>query len=937
MALAGAIITMLPINLLAQDADAEDEELEELEAFTMVGSRINRVDAEPINPVVSLDADSIRKSGYTSIADAIRSLPMNNGQSLTPSDSGTSFTPGVETMNLRGLGNNNSLVLLNGRRIAPYAIPGFNGLQSMFDISSIPDAAIATVDIETDGASAIYGSDAVAGVANYVLRTDYEGATATVTVGNFIDTDGFYRKGSGIYGFSTAKSSVVVAFSYERREAVHARDLDYTANADNSGDDYSNDHYEFDDPDAVAAEGLTIADWEDFWGGNPTEAGEWNQTSAAGFPGMVYIPEGVDGWVDTYYTVNNENGSTDPASDWDYGYYRYNFSETAGGIYPEIERYSLYTHIKHDITDTVHAFAEISYAKSDSLVESAPTPAFIQNEQGLTPGSSMIIPTYNPYNIWGVDIGTAYRRMVENGTRSTNAVSEAPRILLGLNGELKGDWTWEVGALRSENKVKNHNKVVTDYGLQQALMGLTEDDDGSLYYDESTAYDDRVYYNWFGENSDEMVDFLTEYNDTSGEYVMESIDFNVGGTVFELPAGNVGVSVGAEYRTEALDVHKSYLNEKAMIVGGSEGTSFGGDRDVTSIFAETVIPAAKWLEFQLAARYEQYSDEGYGSAIRPKIGFKLKPFEWLAIRGSYGESFKAPDLAYMNMSSSTSFSSDDYVDPVTGVENQLKIITKGNPDLKPELTDSYFLGIMIAPTEGIFENVSLSVDYIRYEQTDLLMQLSEVYGYDEFLYGAATGNSMFVDKVVRDNDGNISYILDDYMNVGDAVYEAFDLGASYFYETEKYGTFSVNLKATRLLSYEITANGDTSEEAGTRLLPKWRGNLGLGWSKGDWSANVFVNYIQGRDHVYGYAYDLDYYGFTSDSDAFAICYYDIGDQFIVNPSISYSGLWDSTITIGVNNVFNDAPPSDPKSSFGYTTGVNHGDPFFWYVSFTKEF
>jgi len=177
-----------------------------MKEFEVTGSRIRRIDAEVVSPVIQIRASEIEKVGFPTLGDIVRALPFNSGQALTPADSGTSFTPGVSTANLRGLGNNQTLVLINGRRAVPYASPGFNGLQTVFDFNSIPQAAIESIEILKDGGSAIYGSDAVAGVINIKLRKDYQGVSATAEFGDYYETGGLLRRGSLVVGLHNLES-----------------------------------------------------------------------------------------------------------------------------------------------------------------------------------------------------------------------------------------------------------------------------------------------------------------------------------------------------------------------------------------------------------------------------------------------------------------------------------------------------------------------------------------------------------------------------------------------------------------------------------------------------------------------------------------------------------------------------------------------------------
>ena len=184
-----------------------------------------------LTPVLKLTAESIEESGFTTVGDALRALPFNSGQALVPADAGTSFTPGISSMNLRGLGNNNSLMLVNGRRTAKYAASGYDGFQSMFDLNSLPSNAIESIEILKDGASALYGSDAVAGVVNVVLKKDYQGLSTKFDIGNYADADAWEYGASLVVGDSTANTSFITAVSVDFIEQLFAKEIDYAADA----------------------------------------------------------------------------------------------------------------------------------------------------------------------------------------------------------------------------------------------------------------------------------------------------------------------------------------------------------------------------------------------------------------------------------------------------------------------------------------------------------------------------------------------------------------------------------------------------------------------------------------------------------------------------------------------------------------------------------
>jgi iron complex outermembrane recepter protein len=929
------------VQLVAQSATAttetdadKEKDVTKLETFSVTGSRIKRLDAETVSPVVSLSAQDIAIKGYTNLGDVLRSMPYNSGQALTPTDAGTSFTPGISTMNLRGLGNNSTLVLINGRRGVPYASPGYNGFQTMFDLNSIPSAAIESIEILKDGGSAIYGSDAVAGVVNVKLRRDYQGGSASMEVGDYFNTGGMFKKASVVLGTSSNRTSIITAVSWEERDSVFARDLTYTRNADKSEfKDKGNAYWTVKNYESAgySSEAAYLADMGLT---NPvTDLGLGDNTSSRGYPGYVV----VNGSRRTFASPT----STPTVADSVGGVNYYNFQDESG-LFPEYRKFSFYTSLRHDFTENLYAFSEVSFSRMNTLVYAASTPADLESSNGLTSGSvgvtsattsneeawGLHIPSYNAYNPWGVDIFSGRRRLYEVGPRISDVTSDTPRLLAGLGGNLAEGWTWEFGAMYSKNTVDTINRnSVADYRLQQALMGLTRQGDGSLAWDPSTPTTERVYYNWFGENDSEMAQFLSTTNPTQDSLEYINFDVSVSGTVFEsLPAGGIGLAIGAEHRQEKFESVQSDLNATGNILGGSEGTSSHGSRTVSAIYAEADVPLLKdlpfvrSLELQLAGRYEEYSDDGFAKQARPKLGLKYRPLSWLVLRGSFAKSFKAPDMAYLYTASQTSFSSTQVTDPVTGSEiDQIQIVTGGNRDLKPELTDTYYAGFTISPT-GKLEGLNVSVDWFKFKQKNLLAQLSDFYGYTQFLSEAASGNTLFADKVVRDASTNeVLYIRDDYANISDAEYRGVDLDVNYTWKAGALGTIYAGTQFTWIDSY--TLDGD--ELVGGYLRARWNGNATLSWTKADWTVNLFGVFRGGR------TYSALYGSLVADEELYYN--YNIKSQYTQNVSVVYRGIRNIELTVGVNNVFDQQPPVDFFDATGTTNGVNDVEPAYWYV------
>ena len=973
MLVAGVLSPMLLAAVVQAQAVAEktvapertgaaDKEVMILEPFEVVGSRIKRVDSETVSPVVQIHQGDLRSSGFPTLADSLRALSFNSGQAITTTDAGASFAPGVSTMNLRGLGNNQTLVLINGRRAAPYAAPALDGFQTVFDLNSIPDEAIEGVEILKDGGSAIYGSDAVAGVVNFKMRRDYDGGQVKVEVGDYSGTGGFRRKGTVTYGTSAGKTSMLMVFDWQLQDPIRARDVRWARFADKSsvaaktaprygGSGWS----EVSVPGVPAfkseAEYVSyVSHLPDYQlTSDPVADGWFDARSSRGYPGYVVTGDG------SYYTYDapTANPTLDTVSQ-TVAYNPYDYQQTTG-FTPREERYSFFSTFRHEFSKALHLFADVSFTRAETEVTAAPTPAGLENEYlvsdnagspRLTAAGNMIIPSFSPYNPFGEDLSSGRRRLVETSNRDVDVTSDTPRMVLGLGGDVAGfeKWTWESAALYSKNRVKENSVVVTDDRMQEALLGLTRAADGSLSWNPSTPQDKREYFNWFGPNNAAFADYLVSMNPTVSKIEYYSFDFNTGGTLCTLPGGAMGLSLGIERRWEKFSNERTALNATANIVAGDSGTSSEGDRNVTSVYGELNVPVIKQVELQIAGRFEDYSDKDFAQSVRPKLGIKYHPTDWLVLRGSYSKSFKAPDLAYLYTSRLTTFTSTPVWDSLTRTQiAELQVVTTGNANLKPELTDSWYAGVVFEP-KGCLKNLQLSVDAFRYEQKNVLARPSTYMGYSAFLLDASRPDSPYYGRVVRgtpaagEQYGPVLYIRDDFANLSEGLIQGLDFGLSYQWTAGALGDILLGATATWYDRVEI----DGTEYVGSGLNARWNATASIGWRRGDWEANVFGVLRGGRTGTVenGSVFTPDDFpdpaDYVEQPDDFYV-EYDIEPQFTLNTSVSYKGFSKLTVTVGVNNLLNSEPPLDPQEVTGTTPGVNDPTQAFWYVSLTREF
>lgn len=849
----------------AQDAATDQTKTDQpvtLEKYEITGSRIKQIDAEGPNPVVAVSRADLEISGYSNVGDALRALPMISGGSLTPAASNNSFTPGASSVNIRGLGNNNVLVLLNGRRAAPLSTPGWDGLQTVFDFNSIPAGAVEAIEFLKDGGSAIYGSDAVSGVINIKLRKNYTGLSTTAEIGNSTHNINALEKSfSGVAGASSGKNSIVMTFDWRETNSIQDREFGFSADSD------------------------------------LRSRGGPDRRSTANYPGWAYVDSLGD-----YYTLNSPKAFP-TLSDFHpvAGDERYNF-QSATDQTPDTRNYGFYTRASHEFNENLTAFAEVSFRRSQTVIRAAPSPVVPNySEHGDAPDGSLNIPSTNPNNPFGEDLYLDWRaRLVSAGPRINDVTSDTPRVLVGLNGTIPGssDWTWETGALYTSNDVVNNNRgTVFDSLYQNALNGVAF---GS----------ETLFANPFGPEDPRITSYYTHENPNSANFALWTYDASASGTLVNLPAGALGLAVGGETRRETFENLKTAANITGDVVGGAEGASVQGQRRVYSAYAELRVPIITGLEAQIAGRFEHYSD--FGSTTKPKVALSYRPAKWLLFRTSFGQSFLAPNLSYLYTSQVTQFSDSGLEDPKRPQDGLRQIQTRsgGNPDLQPEETDTFYAGVTVEP-EGVLKGFSFGIDWFQFKQKNLISQLGADYIllHEDELPGlvvraAPTGG---------DSVGSVSYVNDTYRNANHLTYRGFDATTRYDLKTDALGWFRFTASATFMPQFIY----EGSEWAGTYNQPKWRGTFSTDWHKGDWSAAIFMDYVGRFDNYSGGG--------------------SVSSQVMINPQVTYAGLWKSKITLGARNIFDRDPPFDSHSSTGWNANIHDPQKAFVYVRIAKDF
>ncbi|WP_165767193.1 TonB-dependent receptor [Parendozoicomonas haliclonae] len=813
-----------------------EESVEKLEKIQVTGSRISRVDAEGVAPVTVITREDIEKLGSTTVSDVLRNMTENGGGNYNEAFT-NGFAAGSAMTSLRGLGSSRTLTLLNGRRIANYGFAQ-NVNDTGVDLNSIPLSAVERIEVLKDGASAIYGSDAIAGVINIILRKDFDGVVVTSTVGQTSEGDGEEGQVGVIAGKELENSNILFSFDYFNREASLKSNRDNVASANHSDK-----------------------------GGY-----DW-RSSRSPYPLVVVQEPGKD-------PVNVCNDPTGNDC-------RYDYNQVLD-LMPATERFGALTMLNHDFNENVSAFAELSFTRVETNNRAAATPDF----------ENRTIAADNKFNTFGQPVQVR-ARYLDVGPRLNDVTNDSIRVVTGLNGafEFSGrDVDWETAAGFSQSKVTS---------------------DGSNYIDIEKFYDavEAEQYNPFAPttNSQAAIDSFRVTTKRESTSEMSFVSGNASMPVMELPAGEVYLALGAEYREESINDKPDPVGAQGGILG-SGGTSSKGSRNSKAMYGELSIPVVENVEMQLAARFEKYSD--FGTTLDPKVGVRWQPADNLMFRASYSTGFKAPTLPEVFLGESISYVrvTDDVGceanpgDPNFCGANQYRQRSSGNKDLKAEEAESFNFGVVYEPVDDL----ELKLDLYKIRNTNVIEQISAQRIVNE--------NPELVE---RREDGRIDYINNRYINVAMQVVEGADFEAGYSWEMDS-GEFGLTYKTSYIHSFkksnsvgELTDyRGDAGGVGGSG--PHLKSKTTLSWDRGDHGVTVANNYT------------------SSYKQPRALVHTKVERLNTIDIQYVYSGLENTKLTFGLDNATNKEAPFSDLDSEGYdmTAHDNRGRFVYGKVEYT---
>lgn len=908
--------TLVAAGLLATPAMAQNAG-EAIQRVEITGSSIKRLASETVLPVTVIRQEDIVRTGATSAQDLVNLIPGNFGGTVAASNVGA--TGVASTANLRALGAKYTLVLLNGRRVANFAV----GNQPV-DLNSIPLSAIERIEVLRDGASAVYGADAVAGVINFILKKDYKGLEATVYATK-VDQGGGQVKSYNITGgfgdLNKERFNVLFSYNHEEDDALHAKDRAF-ANTANRPDLGINK--------ASPRNGVPNLNFSDtlgnkYTGVNPYRYADCKNdefalvTISATGCGTDYVK-----FIDLIPEAKHDNFVSRAVFNIDDNHQLY--AEAAYTKDHSLSAYSPAPYTKSMVYPSTGRF----YPKSITLPKGMTLPKGYKMPNGTVLAADTVLtsdmavtPTGNISGTW---------RTVAGGPRTDLTDTKNTRFVIGAKGEIAG-WDYDTGITYGKNQVE------ISFGP------------GKFSYAKLTPLVSSGEINVFGSQDATSLAKLLGAQITGfengGTSTSTEFDFKASKEIFQLPAGGVGFSAGFSHRKEKLEQVSSPTLASGDEVGGAgEVPGVTGSRKVTGLFTEMNIPIVKSLEGNLAARYDKY-ENSFGTSfnnLSPKVGVTWRPDATTMIRASAARGFRAPTLydnllPYAVNNTSSNFSDPircpngvpikNTANPVGGYKDecsvQLDTRNGGSKTLEPEKSKQFTLGVVFQPSSAF----SGSVDYWNVKINKAIQPMSENtvmgdpvrYAGNFYRFDPRTDPDAKNPIVSSNPDLPLAFIDLPRVNSGQFFASGFDLNLN-FRKKSDWGNWTANLDSTLYATHGYQYQGeeqvsDLGKYKDFGPVPRYRQALTVAWAMGAWNASVTHNYTDGyEDFTDPAAVGADYPALRK-----VAAYKTIDMTIGWKAPVDWLYAKSLSATFGIKNLLDTDPPSS-RTGANFQTGYD---------------
>jgi outer membrane receptor protein involved in Fe transport len=905
---------------IAAPTFAAEEGAEKIEKIQVTGSRIKRADMETSSPIQVTSAEDIKVSGFTRIEDMLNTLPQIEASSTAFQSNGASGRGGLD---LRGLGQQRTLVLVNGRRMQPGG-----GSDGSADVNSIPGALVKRVEVMTGGGASVYGADAVAGVVNFVMDTDFEGLRIDLVGGGYQhENDNEYIQGlmdKRGFEYETGQSDIE-GNNYGIEITVGGDFADGKGHATAYATWRRNDEMKFGTRDytscALNATGTACG-------------GSGN----AVIPNFYLSPVGADGGFDwdnyEYLTLTPDSGFT-PSEGNVYNYNPVNFF-----MRPD-ERYSLGSFANYEINDHVQPYMEFMYMRDQTKGQIAESGTFFNEQYNIDFNSPLLSDAQRQYmtDNFGIMPGEQFatyigKRNVEGGARASIIQHDSFRIVLGSEGEINDNWTYDASIQVGSTTV--NTQYINDFFAPRITTALSANGESCADTADCTPYEVFSYQGVTPEMASPLTGVAAQaaYND---QFIFNA--FVTGEVDLTSPFADtpIAVVVGTEYRKEEYERVVDEVYDKGLLLGqGGPTKALEGGYSVKEIYGEASIPLVEGTEFaesvilELGYRHSDYDTTGAEPTY--KVALDWTPLDDWKVRASYNRAVRAPNIGEMFASqalglwsgtdpcstatpefsqaecANTGVTAQQYGNIAQSPAGQYNGFYGGNPDLAPEIADTLTVGLV----GQITDEIDFSVDYWNIEIEEVIGTVEE----DVTLTQCAqTGDAAYCDNIKRNNGGSLwagtqGFITATNVNLASRGWAGVDVSLGY--NTELFGNdFSVTLVGTQMLNkeFEPLPGRETYDCSGTISAkcfpqPEWRHVLNANYDIGDFGFNAKWRFNSAVDNA---DWELQDDG-TPVPGSDLLVREDIGSQTYIDVSVRYT-INDNIVTrFGINNILDREPP-----------------------------